>query len=124
MKVARAEAKWVVLHAKGLGRWTYPGDHEGWITEIVEFIDAREDDSPEYSKHPSTQGVDRHGLVVVVCDGRTNFWIWRIILWTRDRVVQRRFRWTITGGRTQPSNIIVVIRIEEVWGIFCVAGRD
>ena len=95
MGVARAKAKRVVLRAKGMGRWTYPGDHKGWITEIVEFIDAREDDSPEYSKHPSTQGVDRHGLVVVVCDGGTYLWIGRVVLYTDDGISGGAVR----GGR-------------------------
>lgn len=61
-------------------RGTYIGDHEGGIAEIVELVDAGEDDSPEDSEEPGAEGVDGHGLVIVVCDGGTDFWIGRVVL--------------------------------------------
>lgn len=67
-------------HARRRRDETYAGNHEGGITEIVELVDAGEDDGPEYAEDPSAEGVDGHGLVIVVCDGGTDLWIGRVVL--------------------------------------------
>ena len=69
-----------IEYARRMRGGTYIGDHKGGITEIVELIDGGEDDGPEHSEQPRSEGVDGHGLVIVVCDGGTDLWIGRVVL--------------------------------------------
>ena len=47
----------------------YAGDDERRVSEIIEFVDPRDDDCPEDAEKPCPQGVDGHGRVVEVGHG-------------------------------------------------------
>ena len=55
-------------------------DVDGGVSEEEELVHARNEDSPNKTEDPSTDGRRRHRGIICVGDRRTDFWIWGFIL--------------------------------------------
>ena len=89
---------------------------DGRIPEEEELVHAGDEDGPDDTNHPCTEGVDRHGRVVGVGDGGADLGVGRVILCGLKRMVSMggKEKQGEIGRRTDPSEGSVVIRVEEV----------
>jgi hypothetical protein len=69
-------------------RFTNLIDGDVGVSEIEELVHARNEDSPNETNDPSTDGRRRHRGIICVGNRRTDFWIWRFILKHRGRWVK------------------------------------
>jgi len=56
------------------------GDRYRWISEEKELVKARDDDSPNHSYDPCTNGRDWHGGIISIGDGGSHFGVGALIL--------------------------------------------
>jgi hypothetical protein len=63
-------------------------DGDGGVSEKEELVHARNEDSPNKTEDPSTEGRRRHRGIICVGNRTTDFWIRRFILKHRGRWVK------------------------------------
>lgn len=47
---------------------------------LQELVETRDDDSHDHPEDPNTKSVARHVGVICVSDGRSDLWVWRVLL--------------------------------------------
>jgi hypothetical protein len=68
--------------------FTHLIDGDGGVSEIEELVHAGNEDNPNETEDPSTEGRRRHRGIICVGNRRTDFWIWGFILKLRGRWVK------------------------------------
>ena len=61
---------------KRRGTNTYLSDEDSRVSKEEELVYAGNEDNPNETNDPGTEGRRWHGGIICVGDGRTNFWIW------------------------------------------------
>ena len=68
--------------------FTHRIDTDGGVSKIKELVEAGNDDRPDKTENPRTQGRRWHRGIIGVCNRNTDFWIWGLILERRGRRVK------------------------------------
>ena len=77
-------------------------DGDRGVSEREELVHAGNEDSPNKTDDPSTEGRRRHRGIICVSNRSTDFWIWGFILKYRSRQV--KIRVIVVVG----SNVLIV----------------
>jgi hypothetical protein len=79
-------------------------DGDGGESKEEELVHAGNDDGPDETDDPSTEGRRRHGGIICVGDRRTDFWI-------RGFILERKGRWVKVWVVVSIDSNVVMLRI-------------